>query len=108
MAENRTVTGHVANGTRIARADSGINAEGTSMYPCRCHRFPDRILLVLLSVLLPAGVLAADARQAVRPAVGDAIGSALNGGNGHLGVSGDDIGNVAAQAANEGGNPAVL
>jgi len=81
------------------------------MYPCRCHRLPDRILLVvMLGALLPAGVLAADAHQAAKAgqAVGDAIGNALNGGNGHLGVSGDDIGNVAAQAANEGGNPAVL
>jgi len=82
------------------------------MYPCRCHRLPDRILLVAMlgALLLPAGVWAADAQQAVKAgqAAGDAIGSALNGGNGHLGVSGDGIGNVAAQAANEGGNPAVL
>jgi len=72
MAENRTVAGHVANGTRIAHADSGSTLKG---HPC------------------------------IRAAV---IGSALNGGSGHLGVSGDDVGNVAAQAANEGGNPAVL
>ena len=81
------------------------------MYPCRRHRFPHRILLVvMLGVLLPSGVLATDAHQAAKVgrAMGDAIGSALNGGNGHLGVSGDGIGNMAAQAANEGGNPAVL
>lgn len=45
------------------------------MHPCRRHRYTDRVLpaLALGALLLPAGVLAADAHQAVTAKPGDIV-----------------------------------